>query len=220
MNGKSMCKKIWNVTTTLLVIFFVLVAMFLMGMRLIGLRPFTVVSGSMEPKYMVGDLLYVREVNPSEIKVGDAITFVMNEELTVASHEVIAIDTEKQHFYTKGIANDTPDQTPVLFKNLIGKPVFSIAKLGYVSAWIQNPPGTYITVAFGVMLLILLFLPDMLKKAKKTDSAQEKVVVSEELEQMRAELEAVKAELDAARSKIEDAPAEAESTPDRSGDES
>ena len=87
MNGNTILKKIWSVTTTILVVFFVLVAMFLMGMRLIGLRPFTVVSGSMEPKYMVGDLLYVREVSPYEIKVGDAITFVMNEELTVTVQE-------------------------------------------------------------------------------------------------------------------------------------
>ena len=60
----------------------------------------------------------------------------------------------------------------------------------------------------------------MLKKVKKTDASADGVVVSEELEQMRAELEAVKAELSAARSKSDSDSIKAESTPDRSGDES
>ena len=34
---------------------------------------FTVVSGSMEPKYKIGDVLIAKEKDPSKIKVGDAI---------------------------------------------------------------------------------------------------------------------------------------------------
>ena len=39
-----------------------------------NLRLFTVISGSMEPKYKIGDVLVAKEVDPSEVKVGDAVS--------------------------------------------------------------------------------------------------------------------------------------------------
>ena len=51
-----------------------------------------------------------------------------------------------------------------MFENLIGKPRFKIAKLGYVSDFIQNPPGMYVTLAAGTVLIILVFLPDFINK--------------------------------------------------------
>lgn len=159
-------KKIWNIISTTLVVLVVLCAVFLMGSRLIGFRVFNVVSGSMEPFYSIGDLIYVKEVNPNEIKVGTPITFVLNEDLVVATHRVIKVDAENQHFYTKGDANDTADSAPVHFNNVIGVPQFSIPLLGYVSDFIQHPPGMYITIGVGVVLIVAVFLPDMMEKKK------------------------------------------------------
>jgi len=159
-------KKIWNIVSTTLVVIVVLCAVFLMGSRLIGFRVFNVISGSMEPFYSVGDLIYVKEVNPNEIEVGTPITFVLNEDLVVATHRVIKIDAENQHFYTKGDANDTADSAPVHFNNVIGVPQFSIPLLGYVSDFIQHPPGMYITIGVGVVLIVAVFLPDMMEKKK------------------------------------------------------
>lgn len=160
-------KKIWNIFSTVLVVFMVLSAIFLMGARIFGYECYTVISGSMEPKYMVGDLIYVKKVDLSSISPGDDITFILNEELEVATHQVTRIDTENERFYTKGLANDVEDQDPVHFNNVIGVPQFSIAKLGYVSNFIQNPPGTYIAIATVILLILLVFLPDMFGKNKK-----------------------------------------------------
>ncbi len=162
-------KKIWNVLSTVLVAVFVVLAVFLMGSRLLGYRVFTVISGSMEPEYRVGDLIYVKETDPADVKVGDPITFVLNENLVVATHRVVEIDAENQHFYTKGDANEAPDAQPVHFNNLIGRPEFAIPKLGYVSDFVQNPPGTYITVVIAALLIIFVFLPDFSPKKKKED---------------------------------------------------
>ena len=109
---------------------------------------------------------------PEDIKIGDPITFVLNENLIVATHRVVDIDYETSHFYTKGDANDIVD-APVHFKNVIGVPQFSIPKLGYVSDFIQNPPGMYITVGVGVILIIIVFVPDMIKGRKKKDEPAE-----------------------------------------------
>ena len=167
-------KKIWDMVSTTLVTLIVIFAVFLMGSRLMGLQVFNVVSPSMEPTYSVGDLLYVKTVDPDSVKVGDPITFVLNENLVVATHRVIRVDAENRHFYTKGDANETADAAPVHFNNLIGVPVFSIPLLGYVSNYIQQPPGTYVAIGVVAVLLISVFLPDFLPK-KKTDDHEEEV---------------------------------------------
>ena len=162
-------KKVWNIVSSILVGMVVLLAVFLMGSRLVGYQVFNVISGSMEPEYSVGDLIYVKKVNTKDIKVGMPITFVLNEDLVVATHRVIEVDVENQHFYTKGDANEIADSEPVHFNNVIGVPQFSIPLLGYVSDFIQNPPGTYITVGVGAVLILLVFLPDFMGKKKQDE---------------------------------------------------
>lgn len=195
-------KKIWNVVSTTLVVLMVLCAIFLMGSRVIGYQCYTVISGSMEPQYSVGDLLYVKDVDVNTIKVGDPITFILNEDLVVATHRVVRVDAEKKHFYTKGDANEIEDSEPVHFNNVIGVPQFSIPKLGYVSNFIQNPPGVYITIGVGIVLILLVFIPDMIgkKKEEATDASaavqSEIATVAEENEKLKAQLAQLRAEMD------------------------
>lgn len=166
-------KKIWDTVTTVLVVLVVIFAVFLMGSRLAGLQVYHVISPSMEPTYSVGDLLYVKTVDPDSVKVGDPITFVLNEDLVVATHRVVAVDRTNRQFTTKGDANEHEDAAPVHFNNLVGVPVFSVPLLGYVSAYIQSPPGTYVALAFGVVVLGAVFLPDLLTKKEKKEQTQE-----------------------------------------------
>ncbi len=168
MQVPNAVKKIWNVFTTVIVVLVVIFAVLLIGVRLFGVQVYSVISGSMEPEYPVGSLIYVKDINPSEIEVNDVITYVLPSE-TPSTHRVVRIDEENQLFYTKGDANETEDGEPVHFKNLIGTPVFKIPYLGYVAYYIQHPPGMYIAIAAGAVLLILVFLPDLFKKDKKKD---------------------------------------------------
>ena len=199
-------KKIWNIVSTALVVLMVLCAVFLMGSRLLGYQCYTVISGSMEPEYSVGDLLYVKDVDVNTIKVGDPITFILNEDLVVATHRVIRIDAENQRFYTKGDANDIEDQSPVHFNNVIGVPKFSIPKLGYVSDFIQNPPGMYVTIGIGVLLILLVFVPDMIGKKKEEEKGEAAAVqteidtAAEENEKLKAELAQLRAEMESKKS--------------------
>lgn len=167
-------KKIWDTVTTVLVVLVVLFAVFLMGSRLMGMQVFNVISGSMEPTYSIGDLLYVKQVDPDGIKVGDPITFVLNEDLVVATHRVVKVDRENRLFTTKGDANETEDAAPVHFNNVVGVPVFAIPLLGYVSAYIQSPPGMYVAIALGAGLLLAVYLPDLLVKKEKKEDKEDK----------------------------------------------
>jgi len=158
--------KVWNVITSLLVTVVIILALLLAGVRFIGFQVFTVLSGSMEPAYQTGSLIYVKDVDYRDLGEGDVITFMLNED-TVATHRIVGVvpdenDPSVVRYRTKGDANDAEDGSLVHYKNVIGSPVFTIPKLGYVANYIQNPPGTYIAMSGGAILMILVFLPDLL----------------------------------------------------------
>ncbi len=158
-------KKIWNIATTVLVAAVVILALLLAGPRLMGMQVFTVLSGSMEPVYHTGSLIYVRDVDPMEIQPGQVITFMLDED-TVATHRVVEVvpdETERSvvRFRTKGDANDAEDGGLVHCNNVLGTPVFTIPQLGYLANYIQKPPGMYLAISAGALLLMLVFLPDL-----------------------------------------------------------
>ncbi len=159
-------KSIWNAVTTILVSLVLVLAIVLVGVRLFGLQVFTVLSGSMEPTYHTGSLIYVQEVDHRELEAGDVITFMLSED-TVATHRIVGVVPDEEdpsvlRYRTKGDANNAEDGTLVHYKNILGTPVYSIPKLGYVADFIQNPPGMYIAMSAGAILLMLVFLPDLL----------------------------------------------------------
>ena len=191
MTAKNKVGKVWNITFTVIVVIVVLIAAFLAGTRIMGFKVFNVISGSMRPTYNVGDLVYVKETPASEIRVGDAITFVLNENLVVATHRVVRISEDRVYFYTKGDANEVEDAEPVHYENIEGVVEFAIPGLGYVSDFIQHPPGTYITIGLGLLLIVALFLPEIIQKflAKKHPE-----VMTEAPEKTEAEIEKKPAE--------------------------
>ncbi|MBR2906548.1 MAG: signal peptidase I [Clostridia bacterium] len=172
-------KFVWNVVTTVFVVLIVVFAVLLVGVRIVGIQPYTVLSGSMEPNYHVGSLIYVsRNVNPLELKTGDPVTFMLNE-TTVATHRIIEVipdenDPTVVRFRTKGDANKDPDGALVHSANVIGKPIFTIPYLGYFASYVQQPPGRYIALSGCLLLLIAALLPDLLwKKTEKAADGEE-----------------------------------------------
>ena len=166
-------KRIGRVASTVLVALMVVLAVALVGVRLVGFEVFSVLSGSMEPTYHTGSLIWVDKCEPADVEVGDPITFVLNEDLDVATHRVIEIDAENSHFYTQGDANDAPDGSPVHFENLIGVPVFTVPYLGYAVSYIQSPPGCYVALIVAVAVLALLLIPDLFDRRDEKRRAEE-----------------------------------------------
>ncbi len=189
-------KKIWNAITSILVALLLLLAIALVGARLVGFQVFTVLSGSMEPAYHTGSLIYVKKVDYMEIEPGQVITFMLDED-TVATHRVVGVvpddeDPTVLRYRTKGDANSAEDGTLVHYKNIIGSPVFTIPKLGYVAGYIQNPPGTYLAISAGAVLLLLVFLPDLLFSEDEEEKGKKKGKGEKEKEALeKSEMEAV-----------------------------
>ena len=179
---KSVFMRVWNIVTTVFVAVTVVLAVALVGVRILGIQVYTVLSGSMEPEYHVGALIYVKKADSTELTVGDDITFMLDED-TVATHRIVGIvpdenDPSILRFRPKGVANEHEDGTLVHYKNIVGKPIFTIPYLGYVANFIQHPPGTYIAVCAGALLIFLVFVPDLFSEKDKDDEKRDEAKAS------------------------------------------
>lgn len=135
---------------------------------MVGLDLFLIQSGSMEPDYPTGSIVYVGKADASELKIGDVITFQLGSGAK-ATHRIIDIipdqtDPNILRFKTKGDANEHPDHGLVESNKIIGRVLFHIPYLGYVVNYIQHPPGTYVSIAVVSLVLLMMFLPDLVVK--------------------------------------------------------
>ena len=150
--------------STFLTALIVMIAILLVGGRLIGIHLFNVESGSMTPVYPVNALVIVKETDPEKIEEGDVITYVMNEEGTLVTHRVISIDESQRAFTTKGDANNVEDAAPVLWGNLVGKVLFGVPGVGLVFARLTAAENRVLMIGIIVVLLLLSLIWDLTKK--------------------------------------------------------
>lgn len=165
-----LCKKIKRTLLFLLFGCILLLGVLLIGMRAAGYRMLAVQTGSMAQTYPVGTLLIVDSSDPEKIEVGDVISFVADNQLTVVTHRVVQIDDGKQQFYTKGDNNAVRDSRPVLYKNLIGKVVAGIPYVGYAVLLTQTFFGKavlYIAVTVILVSIVWQFARYLMQKRRR-----------------------------------------------------
>lgn len=167
-----------KILNTIIITITVLLAILILGSKLLGYQMFTVLSGSMEPEYPVGSLIIVKDIEPSELEVGDVITFKLGSS-TTATHRIIEIlhddNQNSLEFRTKGDANDIEDSDPVEESRIIGKPVLTIPEAGARASKLQSPEGKKKTIAVFAALILFVFVSDFFvgdKKEKKSDTTE------------------------------------------------
>lgn len=160
-------KKAWDWTIGIVLGIIFIFGCMLFLPRFFGIQPMAVVSGSMEPTYHVGSLLFVKEAAAEDIMVNDPITFRLSGGDTIVTHRVIAIHEEEKAFQTKGDANEDPDSGLVSFQDLIGKPILHVPMLGYLAMFVDSTQGKIVSISIIVILIILMFLSDLIFKEKK-----------------------------------------------------
>ena len=171
-------KVILRIINIAIVAIVALLAILIVGVRVLGLQLFTVLSGSMEPEYPTGSLIYVKEIAPEELAVGDVITYRLSDS-TIATHRIVEItpdenDPDTFQYRTKGDANDSEDAVPVKSSQLIGTPVLTLPYLGFFANYIQSPPGSYVALVIGAALLLFVFATDSLIKDKRSSKDNKK----------------------------------------------
>ena len=120
-----------------------------------GFRPVVVLSGSMEPTYPVGSIIYYKATAYEAIAIGDAITFKIGGG-ALATHRVIEKDDTLQEFKTKGDNNPTEDTNPIAYTNIVGKTAkIVIPYAGIAATHLKEIP---IIIMIGAVLIICSML--------------------------------------------------------------
>ena len=129
LNISKIFKVLWNILSKIITILILFVSIIIVVQKVtnnkesfFGYRIFRVQTGSMIPKYNIGDVILVKEKDIDKIKVGDDVTY-KGESGSVkgllVTHRVIDIEEVegKKAFHTKGIANNLED--PIVYGNQI-----------------------------------------------------------------------------------------------------
>lgn len=168
-----------------------------------GYRYYTVLTPSMEPELSVGDLIFVKLKNASDIQIGDVITFNPSSDPNVyLTHRV----TQKMEDYegtgvtcfkTKGDANQDEDDFVIDSSRVIGTQQFKLAKLGYFVRFVQL--RWYYFIPLFIMVIIFIKLLDTYFDMKEEDEE-----ASEETPADGEESKGAKADEQADNSQTED----------------
>mgnify|MGYP005800638501 CR=1 FL=1 len=156
-------KIILNIVIVIFVLLFLLVVCLQRfsdnKLSLFNYRMFTVVSGSMEPEYNVGDVLIAKDVEPSTIEVGDVVSYLGNSgsfKNRVITHKVIEIEQDvdgKYIFHTKGI--DNPAEDPIVYEDqLYGVIVYKSIILSFIYKIVATPIGLFLFVVLPILYII------------------------------------------------------------------
>ena len=127
---------------------------------LLGYRYYDVLTGSMQPTYNVGDLILVKVTDPSEIQVGDPVTFNPGStDDSYLTHRVTQkienyMGTGNICFKTKGDANETEDPFVIDGNRMIGVVKLRIPLVGHLVQFVQY---NYVIIIVMVVLFSVFF---------------------------------------------------------------
>ncbi len=145
----------------------------------LGWGMYSVDSYSMSPRFPVDSLILVQPVEADTIAVGDVITFVIDDEGTLVTHRVTAIDSTAKTFTTKGDANAEEDSAPVLWGNTVGKVVLCVPRLGSPLRVVTTRANRPYVIGAIVLMLGLVFAWDIVSAKRKKRIAAAKAVMEE-----------------------------------------
>lgn len=136
---------------------------------ILGYKILQVMSGSMSGEFETEDTIIIRQIkNESEIKIGDIITFKVDEN-TLVTHRVVEIvkNENDAEYVTKGDANNSVDTQKVKFKDIEGKYLFKTIILGKIIKIIQSPIGINFVLILPLLIIAIIVINDKDKENKK-----------------------------------------------------
>jgi len=113
-------------------------------------------SGSMEPELPVGSVVFITPA--PAYAVGDIITFGDdNAKRIPTTHRVVGVEREagSVRYRTKGDANEEADNGITTYKEVIGKVVVTVPRLGYVLDFARSQRGFTFMVVIPAGLIVL-----------------------------------------------------------------
>ena len=222
--NKSM-KKALTIIKTTIVCLVVALAVFMMlftvisvttfnrnDRSLFGYKMYIVNSDSMAATaFDAGDLIFVKEVDPSTLKEGDIITFMSQD--TDSFGETITHKIRKRRtdaegnpgFITYGTTTDTDDETIVTYPYVLGRYDGHIPGLGTFFNFLKTTPGYFVCIFTPFMLIILyegIKFFNLFRRYKQ-EQMDEMQAEREEIEAQKAENAKMLEELKALKAQLE-----------------
>ena len=127
----------------------------------VGMRSFTVMSGSMEPTIHVGDVVIDKKISPLAARPGDVVTFSdPSGRKRLITHRIRSMSVRggTVQVVTKGDANNTVERWTVPASGRIGRVELRVWKLGYPLVYAHSRFGLIGIVALPALLLCLVEL--------------------------------------------------------------
>ena len=131
--------------------------------NLFGYKAFIVLSDSMsKTDFNAGDLVLVKEVDPSTLKEGDIIAYISQNTSNygeTVTHKIRKLTTDangEPGFVTYGTTTDTDDETVVTYPYVLGKYSSHIPKVGTFFQFLKSTPGYIVCILIPFLILILL----------------------------------------------------------------
>ncbi len=124
-----------------------------------GDRPYTVLTGSMEPTIAAGDVVIDERISPTDAQVGDVVTFRDPEDQAkLITHRVRSIHRTGSHlwFITQGDANNTTERWRIVADGELGRVVYKVPWVGHLAVLTHTPGG----------LLLILLVPLARRRAR------------------------------------------------------
>lgn len=168
-------KKALEMISTVLVWIVVLVAVFMMVFTIIsvntfnrndrtlfGIRFYVVLSDSMsKTDFDAGDLVLVKEVDPTTLKAGDIIAYQSQNSENygqTVTHKIRAKTTDNNGnpgFITYGTTTGVDDETVVTYPFILGKYQMALPKVGLFFQFLKTPQGYIVCILIPFLLLII-----------------------------------------------------------------
>lgn len=135
---------------------------------------YVVLTGSMLPEIQVYDVVVTKKVDPSNLEVGDVITFASADTRflnTIITHRIIKKEydnkTKSYSFQTQGDNNNVADSALVPQNNIFGKVILKIPKLGYLQEFLASDGGWIIVILIPCLTVVSYDVVKLIKGLKK-----------------------------------------------------
>lgn len=164
---------------------------------LFGYKAFIVRTDSMSATdFEAGDLILIKEVDPSTLKEGDIIAYrstAIENYGEVITHKIRALTTASDGsaaFITYGTTTDIDDSIPVAHQYVLGKYAGKLPGIGAFFTFLKTTPGYILCILLPFTLLIVAQGVNTIRLYQKYKKQQQK-----ELERERGKIEAERQEL-------------------------
>ena len=108
----------------------------------------------MAPKLHRGDVVFVKDIPFEELEKGDVVTVRFKSREGTYTHRIVSIDYDKKEIRTAGDNTNTIDMESAADSQIIGKVIFSIPLIGYLSLLLTNT-GYVAAIALFVLMVMV-----------------------------------------------------------------